>query len=174
MRRMVRALGLPGSVGCGLLIASLLLWRFDLGPLQARERLLQERVERQSRAAPASGATAVAVAASARARLDGFYAYFAGSGRATDALATLYALGKHLELNPNRAEYRLEPLRDSPLWAYTVTLPVAGSYAAIRTYVEHALHQLPQASLDAARFERKSGGGAIEATLTFTILLARP
>ena len=58
------------------------------------------------------------------------------------------------------------------LAAYRVTLPVRGSYAQVRQFVGHVLKDMPTASLDAVRFDRRKAGDAqLEAQVRLTIYL---
>jgi hypothetical protein len=55
---------------------------------------------------------------------------------------------------------------------YRVTLPVRGSYAQVRQFVGHLLKDMPTASLDAVRFDRRKAGDAqLEAQVRLTIYL---
>jgi hypothetical protein len=60
------------------------------------------------------------------------------------------------------------------LWAYRVTLPVRGSYSEVRNFISAVLKDMPGASIDGLRFERKKADDAqLEAQLRLT-LYARP
>jgi len=170
----LRILGLPGLTGIALLVAALALWHIEVAPRNARIQALEQRLARLPQARPLSAAAAPhAPPIDAAARLQTYYAFFQ-TGGTTDALATLHAIGRALDLVPARADYRFERLPDVPLSVYSVTLSVAGQYPAIRRYVDHALEQLPQASLDAVRFERRSRDQLIEARLDLSLFVLEP
>ena len=42
--------------------------------------------------------------------------------------------------------------------AYRITLPLRGSYAQLRAFLDSVLREMPIASVDALRFERKRAG----------------
>lgn len=175
MTAWLRALGLPGLAGLALLAVATTLWRTDLAPLERRAQALEQRLEAQSARplAPSSEAGE----AQARERLRAWYAALVGTTKdtgITDVLAVLHANARALGLASGRGDYRLERVPDAQVDAYTVTLPLAGSYPALRTFIEHVLHQAPQASLDAVRFERRAQDDRVEATVTWTFLLVVP
>jgi len=85
----------------------------------------------------------------------------------------LHRLARGARLDVAQGEYRLER-RPTGLWAYRVTLPVRGSYAEVRNFVSAVLKDMPTASLDSVRVERRKADDAqLEAQLRFT-LYARP
>jgi hypothetical protein len=72
-------------------------------------------------------------------------------------------------LQIQQAEYRLEP-RGRALLAYRVTFPMRGTYVQIRQFVATVLKDMPIASIDALRFERKNSADAqLETQVRLTI-----
>lgn len=162
-------LGTAGVLAMGLFIACGALWFSALQPAQdelAAQRAALERLRARAPYQPAS--------AGGRAEeLRRFYNLFPSAAALTGELERLHRLGRASRLELAQGEYRLER-RASGLWAYRVTLPVRGGYAEVRNFISAVLKDMPTASIDALRFERKKAADAeLEAQLRLT-LYARP
>jgi len=73
-----------------------------------------------------------------------------------------------------QGEYRLEKREVGPI-AYRITLPIRGNYAQIRTFLDAVLREMPLASVDALRFERKKSADAqLDAQLRLTLHFRPP
>ncbi len=83
-----------------------------------------------------------------------FYNLFPPAAQLTDELERLHRLARRAGLELAQGEYRLER-REAGLWSYRVTLPVRGRYPQLRDFLAALLKDLPTASLDGVRFERK-------------------
>ena len=84
-----------------------------------------------------------------------FCAFFHYS--AVRPLERVYAVARESGLAIQQGEYRLES-RGSGLLSYRLTFPVRGTYGQIRQFVGTTLKDLPIASIDALRFERRRVG----------------
>jgi hypothetical protein len=81
----------------------------------------------------------------------------------------VYGFAQAANLELLQGEYRLETPR-AGMPAYRITLPIRGTYAQIRQFVGTALKDMPGASLDALRFERKRvGDPQLEAQVRMTV-----
>ena len=68
-----------------------------------------------------------------------------------------------------QGDYRLER-RTTGLWAYRVNLPVRGTYAQLREFSSSVLKEMPVASIEALRFERKKAADPqLEAQVRLTV-----
>ena len=104
------------------------------------------------------------------AELERFYRRFPTLDGLQGELEAVYAHARASKLQLAQGEYRLE--KGAGLAAYRVTLPVRGSYAQLRQFVGRVLKDMPTASLDAVRFERrKAGDTQVEAQVRLTIYL---
>lgn len=83
-----------------------------------------------------------------------FHALFPAPEDLPDQVEHLFALARAADLVLAQGQYRMEPRPGGPM-AYRVVLPVRGSYTQIRTFVSSVLSDMPIASVDALRFERK-------------------
>jgi hypothetical protein len=147
LRRILEALGAPGVIGIGVLVFCL---PFYLASVAPAEREVAKR----------------SAAAAKTTRLAG------QPVSAPDGAADLeiYAHARASKLQLAQGEYRLE--KGVGLAAYRVTLPVRGSYAQVRQFIGHVLKDMPTASLDAVRFDRRKAGDAqLEAQVRLTIYL---
>jgi hypothetical protein len=167
LREFLDTLGAAGVLALGVLAFC---GAFYLGAVQPAERelaaqrgaadLLRARSPYQqvSRDAPAES-------------LRRFHELFPPAEQLTDQLDHLYGLARQAGLELQQGEYRLEA-RGPGLAAYRVTLPIRGGYAQIREFVGAVLKDMPIASLDALRFERKKVGETqLDAQVRLTIHL---
>jgi hypothetical protein len=167
---LLRRLGAAGIVGLGVLIACAAFYVSTVVPREeeaAAQRLALERLKTRAPQRP--------TATSARAdELRRFYGMFPHAAELTDEVERLHALARRAGLDLAQGEYRLER-RPTGLWAYRVTLPARGSYGQFREFVGSVLKQMPIASLDAMRFERKKAAETqIEGQLRLTLYARAP
>jgi hypothetical protein len=169
LEALLRRLGLAGILGLGVLLACAGFYVSALAPLEAEaaaQRLALERLKARSpHRLLASGGRAD--------DLRRFYSLFPAAAELTDELERLHGLARRSGLDLAQGEYRLER-RASGLWAYRVTLPARGTYGQFRDFVGSVLKNMPIASLDALRFERKKAADTqLDGQLRLT-LYARP
>jgi hypothetical protein len=170
LQRLLDTLGGAGVAGIGLALFCIAFYASTLTPAQ-------HELERRSTAGerPRNRLPAQRVADGDPAlELARFYAFFPPAEALTKELERLYAHARASELHLQEGEYRLEP-RASGLTTYRVTLPVRGTYAQVRKFVGRVLQDMPTASLDTLRFERKRPAEAqLDAQLRFTLYLRPP
>lgn len=166
-----RDLGLLGLVSAGALIATVLFSMAFVQPLEARKA----RLEREAAVrAPAGAAEVLRVSARTPAgQLDNFYRFFERRERTDEWLAKLYGIGSAAGLQLREGTYRLDGTRQR-FDRYQVQLPVRGSYAQIRAFLEASLAEIPLMSLDQVSFRRKSANEtAVDADVILTLHLLR-
>lgn len=165
----LRRLGPLGVLGIGVLLACGAFYLSALAPLEAEaaaQRLALERMNARTPQRPMN-------AGGRGDDLRRFYALFPASAELTDQVERLHTLARRSGLDLAQGEYRLER-RSSGLWAYRVTLPARGTYGQFRDFVGAVLKQMPIASLDGLRFERKKAVDTqLEGQLRLTVY-ARP
>lgn len=165
LRRLLDALGAAGVAGLGVLVFCL---PFYFGTVVPAER---EVAKRSAAAAQRARPSAQAVSgADGAVELERFYRRFPTLDGLQGELEAVYAHARASKLQLSQGEYRLE--KGAGLAAYRVTLPVRGSYGELRQFVGRILKEMPTASLDAVRFERRKAGDAqLEARVRLTIYL---
>lgn len=90
-------------------------------------------------------------------------------------LTTMFSEADKQDLELDQGEYKLSYDRNGRFYAYTIKLPVSGSYAALRNFSTQLLLALPFASLDAISFKRRnSNRTSLEANLNVTLYLQGP
>jgi hypothetical protein len=170
LNALLRRLGAPGVVGLGILLVCAAFYTSVLVPREeeaAAQRLALERLKARAPQRP----TAVSSRAD---ELRRFYGMFPEAAQLTDEVQTLHVLARRAGLDLAQGEYRLER-RPAGLWAYRITLPARGSYGQFREFVGAVLKQMPIASLDALRFERKKAADTqLEGQLRLTIYARAP
>lgn len=172
MAARVRSLGWPGVLGLAAIVVALLLEHVWLVPLETQIESLRNDAARDVRDRSRIAA-ANARADLPKSRLAAFYAFFERPERATDHLATIYALAQKLGLGLTAGDYRLaERDAEGGIRLYTVTLPVSGTYAQVRALAANVLQEIPVASLDRVEFKRRGNEPqTVDATLEFTLFL---
>ena len=160
-RRSLESLGPAGIAGIGVLLFCLPFYFSALAPAQAE---LEKRSKVSERVISSSDNTG---------ELERFYGRFPRVERLHGELEALYAHARASQVQLLQGEYRLES-HAGALTAYHVTLPVRGSYQQLRQFVGRVLKDMPMASLDALRFERKKAADAqLEAQVRLTIYLRK-
>lgn len=167
LQRLLRLIGAPGVVALGVLVACGGFWGSALQPAQhelAAQRLALERLRARTPYQP--------VGTSGRAEeLRRFQNLFPPAGALTDELERLHRLARRSGLELAQGEYRLER-PPYGLWAYRVTLPVRGGYAQVRAFIGAVLADMPTASIETLRFERKKAAETeLDAQLRITLHL---
>lgn len=158
-------IGVAGVLGLGLLVACLPYYFSGVRPL---ERELQARREAADRLRDRGPFRPVA-AEDRTGELRRFRELFPPLDRMPDELERLYALARGAGLDLQQGEYRLER-RQAGLAAYRITLPARGAYPQLRGFISAVLSDIPVASVDALRLERRKAADAqLEAQLSLTI-----
>ena len=165
----LRRLGAAGVLGIGLALACAGFYVSALAPLEqeaAAQRLALERLKTRTPHRPVSSG-------GREEDLRRFQGLFPSASELTGEVETLHRLARRAGLDLAQGEYRMER-RAAGLWAYRVTLPVRGSYPQFRDFIGAVLKDMPIASIDALRFERKRAAETqLEAQVRIT-LYARP
>jgi hypothetical protein len=166
LNALLRRLGPAGVLGIGLFIACGAFYASALAPLDeeigAQQAALERLQSRSSLYRPAS-------TGSREEELRRFYGLFPTTERLTEEVARLHRLGRGAGLDLAQGEYRLER-RTTGLWAYRVTLPVRGTYPQLREFIGAVLKDMPVASVEALRFERKRAADTqLEAQVRVTV-----
>ena len=158
--RLKRDLGPLGLAAFALLAAAGVFFTLAVQPLQERSRALQAALERGERGAHAGAAAG---------KLEELYAYLQRKEERTDWLAKLHAIGRATGVRARSATYRAQDA-GGRLERYEIVLPVSGSYAQIREFLNRALAEIPVLSLDQLSLKReKRTDGTVQAELRLTL-----
>ena len=150
LNRLLARLGVLGVLGIGTLMFCL---PFYFGTLRPAERELaaqQAAAERLQSRGPFRGVTVDDRAED----LLRFYALLPPLTQLPEELGRVYAFARAARLELTQGEYRLDKRSSGPI-AYRITLPIHGSYAQLRAFLDSVLREMPIASIDALRFERR-------------------
>jgi hypothetical protein len=152
-------------------LAAALAARVSLVPLlQERSDQLARELERVS--VQPEARSSARESAHPRAQLASFYRFFERAESADVWLAKIYGSAAAAGLDWRNAEYRLA--EQNALQRYHITVPVHGTYAQIRRFVEATLAEVPVGSLDHISFRRKDAGEPrVDAEITLTLHLPR-
>ena len=170
LRDAAERLGAFGLIGLGCaLLALALAAGVGRGLWQQRQALQAQAAAQAARGTAPRGEP---VDRSAAAQLARFHAGFPPAAAAADSLARLQAAARRAGLTLPSGEYRLEQRAGEPLQRYAVVLPLQGSYAQLRQFIDLALAELPHAALDDVEMRRESAGDArLAARVRLTLYL---
>lgn len=160
-----RGYAVPALASAALLLFTLAVHGGLVPPLQAELKALRSRP-------PAARTAPPPPQAGPAEQLHIFYRHFEGSDSLAAQLKTLYRLANEHDIAMPLGEYRLQTGHDTTLQQYQITLPIQGSYPAVRRFVGAVLEQVPVAALDQVTFERRSiGVGNVQARVQLTLFL---
>jgi hypothetical protein len=150
LRVFIARLGITGVIGLGVLFFCIPFYFSAIRPAERELAAQQQAAERLRTRGPFQP-----VSTDQRAdELRRFYGLFPAPQRLTEELQAIYSLARDAKLELMQGEYRMEK-RGAGLVAYRITLPVRGTYNQLRSFVGLVLQEMPIASVDALRFERK-------------------
>ena len=169
LARCVQELGAMAVAALATVIAAAAVLLLAVHPLERQLVRLEGEVRRAARADEQG--PKLAGEQRAAAKLAAFYGFFERGERSDAWLARLYGIASAAGLELRLGEYRLlEP--SGRVERYQVTLPVSGTYAQIRAFLESSLAEVPIMSLDQVKFRRKSiGEPRVEADIVLTLHL---
>ena len=167
LRAATRRLGWPGA--CGLLALALAgvlelglaqRWEHEQQQLDAQALRLQAQLRRQRAAgAPAREATP-----------EQWLQQLPAGAQRQQRLADLLELALRAGLGSSRTEHRLSLDAGTGLERLRVSMPVQGSYAQLRGFIEAALRADPALSLDGLKLRRADAAAAeLEAELSWSL-----
>lgn len=136
------------------------------------DRLQQLEQEARALSAKTAGPGAKTPPPTQGGQLAGFYAFFPSTPALPDMLARMQRAARDNGLTLERGEYRM--VRDAAfaLARYQMTLPVRGSYAQVRGFVNDVLDSVPAAALDEMTLKREDvAEPVLEARVRFTLFL---
>jgi len=170
LEALLRRLGPAGIVALGIFLASGAFYVNTVLPAEqeaAAQRAALERLRSRTPYRP--------VAVDNRAEeLRRFYLLFPPPTELNGQIERVHRLARSAGLDLAQGEYRLER-RTTGLWAYRVTLPVRGTYGQFRGFLSALLKEMPIASIDALRFERKRAADTqLEAQVRLTLYAQPP
>jgi hypothetical protein len=101
-----------------------------------------------------------------------FRGAFPPPGRRATRVAALLALAEAHGVVVRRGEFRYQPEPALGLARYSLSLPVEGSYSALRAFVAEGLGRDPALALDGMRLSRdQEAAGGLRADLRFTLYM---
>lgn len=150
LRQLLHRIGPLGIIGIGALIACAAFYLSAIKPAEREltaQRAAAQNIKTRTPFQP--------VSVDSRADdLRRFQALFPTADNIPAEVEKLWALARTHKLELLTGEYRLET--NTPgLARYRITLPVRGSYAQLRQFVDTLLKTVPTLAIDGLRFERK-------------------
>lgn len=169
-RKLHERLGGVALAAIGLLAAGIVVLAAVIRPLESRMVLLEGKLGHGARQA----ATDSTRSGTPAAKLAAFYAFFDRQEGQVDWLAKVYGSARGAGIELRTADYRLIET-NGRIERYEATLPLSGTYAQLRAFLENALDENPVLSLDQLTIRRKRINDAnLEAEAVITIHLLKP
>lgn len=169
-RELRSRLGDLALLSLALLAGGFLFFALVIRPLESRMALLDGKLGHGARQAAADSTRSGTPAA----KLAAFYAFFDRQEGQVDWLAKLYGTARGAGIELRTADYRLIE-SNGRIARYEATLPLSGTYAQLRGFLENALDENPVLSLDQLTIRRKRINDAnLEAEAVITIHLLKP
>jgi hypothetical protein len=160
-------LGIAGFAALALIATVAILHAALVSPMQARNAELQGRVAAAPRG-EAGGATA-----STAQKVGAVYEFLGKGEQTTDWLAKLHAIGAATGLHMKSANYRTRET-EGRIVRYEMVLPVSGSYAQIRDFLNRSAAEIPVMSIDHLSLKRESRkDAALQAEIRLTLHLVK-
>jgi hypothetical protein len=169
LRSLLDRLGPAGVISLGVLLFCAYFHFSAVRPLEHELAAQRSAAERLKTRSPVDIATAPDKADEARR----FYELFPPMSQLPGQLERVYSIAREAGLTIQQGEYRLES-RGAGLLSYRLAFPMKGTYPQIRRFVGTTLKDMPVASIDALRFERKRVGETqLEGQVRLTIYFRR-
>jgi hypothetical protein len=166
-RPLIQYLGPYGVAGLGVLALCAAVYAAMVQPAERELRAQQEAAQRlKSRVAYQP------VSSDNRGDdLQRFYALFPPTGKIAPETQKLWVIANEYKIDLHQGEYRLETSGPG-LARYRITLPIKASYGQIRNFIAFILREIPTASIDGLRFERKKiSDTQLDAQIKLTLYL---
>ena len=173
VRRGVVSLGWQGVMGllllafaAGLYVNGIVPARVEAAQLSSERDSLAERVRVRG---PQSSHPTV------QGQLSEFYRFFPPIESVPDTLGRIQAAAQRHGLILDKGEYRMEGEQGFAVRRYQVTLPVAGTYAQVRSFVNNVLDEIPYSAVDELILNRKNiAHQNLEVRVRFSVFLIVP
>jgi len=151
-------------------VLALGLYALSVLPLESHAQSLRDRAAALE--PHAGGRPRVAEPAKPASQLTAFYERLPVVAQAPEVVRELHAHAHGAGLTLERGEYRPLPDAAARLVRYQIALPVRGSYAQVRHFLDSAMRDMPGLALDGVGFQRdKDTSGRLEVQLQFTAFL---
>lgn len=164
--------GWPAVLGLVMVLASLPVFWYASAAAQDFEllqgKLREQRARAQSQPLPANPDNASSALAE-------FIRLLPDSEASTKAVRLLHSSAAKHGIQLASGEYRLLRESDDGLQRYQITLPVSGTYPAIRAWLADGLNSLPTLAVDEVNFVRQTTvNPVVQAQVRWSLYLARP
>jgi Tfp pilus assembly protein PilO len=170
LKRNAIRLGWPGMAGVALIVGAAAFYLFGVQPMRQRAADAAAEVkalsERLGSRAPLAGRM------THRGQLTNFYAFFPPGSRLPQLLGQVQHAAQKNSLRLEKGEYRLLQERGFGLARYQITLPLHGSYAQVRSFVNDVLDDMPAVALEELTLKREAvGNPELDARVRFSLFL---
>ena len=168
--RAITSVQLWAMILCAIGISA---WLWGIPYLKHQHSNVQKQVQQlQARLNHLPVTVDVNVLTTSEQRLHDFYAALGETHYAEQQVATVIALINKNGLSMAQTDYKLADNKSGNFRTYTVTIPIKGQYAMIRSFCNQLLLAVPFAALDELTFKRASiSNQIIETRVRFTLYL---
>jgi Tfp pilus assembly protein PilO len=174
VRRVAASLGLPGWVGCALLLAAVLVWWLAIGPMQQETESVRASTTSLQQRLASKASTSAPQVQDARQQLDVFRQRFGDTRTIAAALGRLHAVARKQGLRLEQAEFRFDGNASEPVLRYSMLMPVKCDYHALRRFTRNAMRELPGLAIEEVNMRRSDPKSpTLDAQLRVVLFLSR-
>ena len=170
--RAVRALGLWGLVGAGIVLGSVIFYMVKIDTLEQQIKSAQYELSHTKKNATKIARPQVLPLQTTIQDLSEFYKRFPAGASLPKWLNLIdeIAIKQHLILN--RGDYKFSQTKQGQLLRYEIVIPVMGKYTQVHQFVADVLHALPALALTDLQIKRENSlSPTVEARLVFVLFL---
>jgi Tfp pilus assembly protein PilO len=170
--RAVRALGLWGLVGVGIVVGSIIFYIVKIVTLEQEIKTAQYELSHTKKSSANIVHLQVLPLQTTMQDMNEFYNRFPTGASLPKWLNLIdeIAIKQHLILN--RGDYKFSQTKQGQLLRYEIVLPVIGKYTQVHQFVAEVLHALPALALSDLQIKRESSlSPTVEARLVFVLFL---
>jgi Tfp pilus assembly protein PilO len=170
--RAVRALGLWGLVGAGIVLGSVIFYMVKIDKIEQEMKSAQYELSHTKRNATNIARPQVLPSQTTTQDMNEFYKRFPAGASLPKWLNLMdeIAIKQHLILN--RGDYKFSQTKQGQLLRYEIVIPVMGKYTQVHQFVAEVLQALPALALSDLQIKRENSlSPTVEARLVFVLFL---
>jgi len=170
--RAVRALGLWGLIGVGIVLGSIIFYIVKIDTLEQEIKSAQFELSNTKKNATNVALPQVLPSQTTTQDVNEFYKRFPAGASLPKWLSMMdeVAIKQHLILN--RGDYKFSQTKEGQLLRYEIVIPVMGKYTQVHQFVAEVLQALPALALSDLQIKRENSlSPTVEARLVFALFL---
>lgn len=170
--RALRALGLWGLVGAGIVLGSIIFYIVKIDKLEQEIKLAQYELSHTKKSATSIAHPQVLPLQTTTQDINEFYKRFPVGASLPKWLSLMDGIAIKQHLTLNRGDYKFSQTKQGQLLRYEIVMPLMGKYTQIHQFVAEVLQALPALALSDLQIKRENSlSPTVEARLVFVLFL---